>query len=58
MAREKKIKILCVFGNSDLIVQQVREECLTKHQRLKHYQNQVWDCIELFHLFSITIIPR
>jgi ribonuclease HI len=58
LAGEKKIKILHVFGDSDLIVQKGIEECLVKYWRLEHYLNWVWECIELFDRFSITAIPR
>jgi hypothetical protein len=30
----------------------------SKNNGLKHYQDQVWDCVEIFDAFSIIAIPQ
>jgi ribonuclease HI len=58
-AREMKIQHLKVHGDSELIVQQVRNVYQTKNIRLKDYINEVWDIVEAFFLsFNIVYIPR
>ncbi|KAH9295070.1 hypothetical protein KI387_038658, partial [Taxus chinensis] len=57
-ARKKGIKNLQVFGDSELIVNQVRGQHATKNDLLKSYKNRVWDLIEDFEAFNIVSIPR
>ncbi|XP_059070549.1 uncharacterized protein LOC131860188 [Cryptomeria japonica] len=52
------VKILWVKGDVELIVKQARGLFRVKNERLKHYQNRVWDEIEGFDAFSIEAIPR
>jgi hypothetical protein len=48
-----------VFGDAELIVQQVKNVYQAKHPRLKNYRNEVWDLIDSFFLaFNISFIPR
>jgi ribonuclease HI len=57
--REMKIQHLKVHGDSELIVQHVRDVYQTKNIRLKDYKNDVWDVVEAFFLsFNIVYIPR
>lgn len=50
---------LSVYNDSELIVKQVRNQCKTKHPRLRSYRNEIWVSIEyLFSAFNMTIIPR
>jgi len=58
MEKARNIKVLKVFGDSDLILQQITNQCLGKNPSLKHYHNEAWDLIELFNAFSITTNPR
>ena len=53
--KEKKLKF---FGDSEIIVRQVRNtiHCLSPH--LKGYQTEVWDLITNFNAFNINSIPR
>jgi ribonuclease HI len=53
--KEKKIK---VFGDSEIVIRQVRNtiHCLSSH--LKHYQLEVWELIKSFDAFNISPIPR
>jgi hypothetical protein len=58
-AKEMKIQHLKVHGDSELIVQQVRNVYQTKNIQLKDYRNEVWDIVEAFFLsFNIVYIPR
>ncbi|KAH9293293.1 hypothetical protein KI387_041504, partial [Taxus chinensis] len=47
-----------VFGDSELIVNQVRGQHATKNDLLRNYKNWVWDLIEDFKAFNIVSISR
>ena len=55
---ELKVKNLKVYGDSEIIVKQVRNtiRCISPH--LKAYQNEVWDLLTNFDAFNISSIPR
>ncbi|HEX4849369.1 MAG TPA: ribonuclease HI family protein, partial [Puia sp.] len=53
IALKHGIKMLRVFGDSELIVSQIRDKYASKNKRLKQYKHAVWDTIELFDAFSI-----
>ena len=55
---ELKVKNLKVYGDSEIIVKQVRNKihCISPH--LKAYQNEVWDLLTNFDAFNIFSIPR
>jgi ribonuclease HI len=58
-ARDMKIEGLTVFGDVELIVQQVKNIYQTKHVRLRAYRNEVWDLVDnFFSTFNISYIPR
>ena len=58
-AKDFGIKELAVFGDSELIIQQVKNVYQVKQQLLKVYRNEVWDLIENFFIaFNITFVPR
>jgi ribonuclease HI len=58
-AKEMEIREIAVFGDAELIVQQVKNIYQTKHPHLKNYRNEVWDLIDSFFLdFNISLIPR
>jgi hypothetical protein len=58
-AKDMGIKEISVFGDAELIVQQVRNIYQTKHPRLRSYINEFWDLIDSFFLdFNISFIPR
>jgi hypothetical protein len=58
-ARDKGINKLSVFGDSELIIHQVRNIYQTKQQRLKQYRNEVWDYVDnFFFAFNITFVHR
>src|SRR5271156_4323021 len=47
------IKLLRVFGDSELAISQIRAKYAAKNDRLKQYKHVVWDSIEFFYAFSI-----
>jgi ribonuclease HI len=57
-ALDMHIQNLIVFGDSEIVVRQVRNSihCLTPH--LKCYQSEVWSLINKFFAFNINSIPR
>jgi ribonuclease HI len=58
-AREMGIQEVAVFGDVELVVQQIRSTYQAKHPRLRSYRNEVWDLIDsFFSAFNISFIPR
>jgi ribonuclease HI len=58
-AREMGIQEVAVFGDAELVVQQIRSAYQAKHPRLRSYRNEVWDLIDsFFSAFNISFIPR
>jgi hypothetical protein len=58
-AKDMAIDCLSFFGDSELVINQVRNIYQTKKQRLKKYRNEVWDLINNFFLaFNLSFIPR
>jgi ribonuclease HI len=57
-AKERSIKKLQVFGDADLIIQQVNKSFQAKHVRLKAYIDEVLKAIQDFVDFKITYVPR
>jgi ribonuclease HI len=57
-ALDMHIQNLVVFGDSEIVVRQVRNSihCLSPH--LKCYQSEVWSLINKFSAFNINSIPR
>ena len=51
-AIKRGINYLQVFGDSELIVNQVRGIHTTKNNLLKSYKNVVWDLIEGLEVFN------
>jgi ribonuclease HI len=58
-AREMGIQEVAMFGDVELVVQQIRNAYQAKHPRLRNYRNEVWDLIDnFFSTFNISFIPR
>jgi ribonuclease HI len=58
-AKDMGIKEITMFGDVELVVNQVRNVYQAKHPRLRSYRNEVWDLIDSFFLaFNISFIPR
>ena len=58
IAKDMGIKMLCIKGDSDLIVSQVRSRFACKSERLRRYRNAIWDTMEFFDALNIIEIPR
>jgi hypothetical protein len=58
-AKELGIEEVSMFGDAELIIQQVRNVYQAKHPRLMSKMNEVWDLIDnFFSAFNITFVPR
>ena len=58
-ARSMGIQHLKALGDSELVARQVRNQCQTKHPRLRAYRNEVWDMVEnFFSTFNIQFMPQ
>jgi ribonuclease HI len=57
-ALDMNIQNLTVFGDSEIVVRQVRDSihCLSPH--LKSYQSEVWNLMNKFSAFNLNSIPR
>jgi len=52
--------IMCmnIFGDEDLIIQQVKNNFQAKNVRLKAYRDEVWKLRDSFMFFELSYIPR
>jgi ribonuclease HI len=58
-AKEMGIEEMAIFGDAELIIQQVRNAYHAHNFWLRNYRNEVWDLIDNFFLaFNISFIPR
>jgi len=57
-AKEMGVKGLKVFGDVDLIIQQVKKTFQAKHPLLKAYRDELWKLKDSFNIFRISYIPR
>jgi ribonuclease HI len=58
-AKDMRIEELTMFGDAELIVQQVKNLYQDKHPRLRTYINEVWDLVDsLILAFNISFVPR
>ena len=57
--KDMNIKHLEVFGDSELVVSQVKDKYKVKQIRLKQYKNEVCELIERYFLaFNLSFVPR
>jgi hypothetical protein len=57
--KEMGIREMVVFGDAELIIQQVRNVYQAKYPRLRSYRNEVWDLMDnFFSAFNISFVPR
>ena len=48
-----------VFGDSELVINQVNDSYQTKHPRMRAYRNEVWDMFGNYFIeHSVKVIPR
>lgn len=57
MALRKKVKMLQVFGDSELVVKQARKLYSSHDRTLENYRHRVWNIIEGLDAFNIQLIP-
>ena len=59
VAKDMGIEEISVFGDAEMIVQQIRSIYQDKNPRLRSYRNEVWDLIDsFFSAFNISFVPR
>jgi ribonuclease HI len=58
VAKDMNIQGLKVYGDVDLIIQQIKNTFQAKHVKLKEYRDEVWNLIDSFLAFNISLIPR
>jgi ribonuclease HI len=57
--KDMGIEEISVFGDVELIVQQIKNIYQAKNPRLRDYRNEVWDLVDsFFSAFNILFIPR
>jgi ribonuclease HI len=55
---DMNIQNLVVFGDSEIVVRQVRDSIHYLSPHLKSYQSEVWSLMNKFSTFNINSIPR
>ena len=53
-----KAKKFYIYGDSELIINQVKGSYQAKHPRLRSYRNMVLDLLESFKEYHFSVIPR
>lgn len=57
-SKQKKERKICLFGNSELVINQVNGMYPTKNQRMRAYINGVLEVLDNFVEHTIVVIPR
>jgi ribonuclease HI len=58
-AKNMGIDKIYVFGDSQLIIHQIKNIYQTKQHRLKQYRNEVWEFVDNFFLaFNINFVHK
>jgi ribonuclease HI len=58
LCRDRRIKCLNIKGDSDLVIQQLKNKFACKSKRLKGYRDAIWDLINDLDDFNLIVIPR
>jgi ribonuclease HI len=58
LCRDRGVKCLNIKGDSDLVIQQLKNKFACKSERLKGYRNAIWDLINDLDALNLTAIPR
>lgn len=56
--KKMKAKRISVYGDSELIIKQVKGEYQAKHPRMRAYHNAILDILRMFLDYTLTCIPR
>jgi ribonuclease HI len=58
-ARKMKITKVVVFGDSEIVLHQLKGSYKIRHLRMRAYKNHVWDMIENYYVaFIILVVLR
>ena len=57
-AKDRGIRDIKVYGDVDLIIQQVNKMFQARHPKLKAYIDEVWRLKDSFDSFCMSYIPR
>ena len=56
--RKLNVKRISVYGDSELVIKQVKGDYQAKHPRMQAYCNAVLDILKLFSVYNFTCAPR
>jgi ribonuclease HI len=58
ICKDMVVKCLNIKGDSDLVIQQLKNNFACKSERLKRYRNAIWDSIGDIDALNLIVIPR
>jgi hypothetical protein len=58
LCKDRGVKCLSIKGDSDLVIQQLKNKFACKSERLKSYRNAIWDMLNDFDAINLIAIPR
>jgi ribonuclease HI len=58
LCKDRGVKCLNIKGDSDLIIQQLKNKFTCKSERLKGYRNAIWAMMDDFDALDLIAIPR
>jgi ribonuclease HI len=58
LCRDRGVRCLNIKGDSDLVIQQLKNKFACKSERLKGYRNAIWDLINDLDALNLIAIPR
>jgi ribonuclease HI len=58
ICKDMGVKCLNIKGDSDLVIQQLKNNFASKSERLKRYRNAIWDSIGDLDALTLIVIPR
>ena len=58
ICRDRGIKCLNIKGDSDLVIQQVKNKFPCKSERLKGYRSAIWNLMDDLDAIKLIAIPR
>ena len=56
--KDLKAKRIYIYGDSKLVINQVKGSYQDKHPKLRSYRNLVLDLLEIFKEYHLSVIPR
>ena len=56
--RKLNAKRIAVYGDSELVIKQVKGEYQAKHPQMRAYRNAVLDILRLFSDYTLTCVPH